>query len=666
MKNNTSVNVKIKKEWAVIAIFIALVAMFYGSTLKNGFVYDDKQMIVENEYIHSMEYLPKVVTGCMWESAYGQCKGRSLYYRPMQSLSYLLTYQISSDPWIFHLVNLIYFTIIVSLIFFLTKILTNNFLFSFFASLIFLIHPINSEVVNWASAVPELTLAIFALLSTIFYIKYRETEKLKSFYLAVVFYFLAILSKESAIFLPLIFILLDLTLFKKSIEELFEWEEIKKYLMLAGAFVVTMLMRLAVLGSIASGKNAFGDFSFSERVHSFFFLFSEYIKMLFYPEPLNFFHYFEKSSNFLSPQFFLSFIITILFFAIIYFSLKKKNSIISFSLLWMILFLLPVLIFIGSTGESVYSERYVFAPAIGFSLVVGYLLSNLWEKREKIRIWVALFLIIISGLSWYAVYNRNMAWKENVTFYTDTLAKNPEATPIRFNYAVFLRNEKQNFEEAKKHFEEIIERNPNWADISTVYMHLGDYYYTKGEEEKAVEYWTKSATVSNDWKTHFAYNKLGIFYAEKEEYLKALTNFCQAFQINPESEGVGANFDKIISMVESTYEDEELHNEIISSGAFVKSSEERIRLRNKTCQDETCVFVFSLEFSEEEYEVILPFLITASALENEFIKIERSSFNPEIGGIMLEINSKFKEEDINFIFPTCEGIYYEINNTPEN
>ncbi len=666
MKNETSVNVKIKKEWAVIAIFIALVAMFYGNTLKNGFIYDDNLVVEKNEYVHSMEYLPKVVTGCIWEHTFGQCEGRSLYYRPMQSLSYLITFQISSEPWVFHLVNLIYFTIIISLIFFLAKILTNNFLLSFFAALIFLIHPINSEVVNWISAVPELTYTIFALLSAIFFIKFRKTEKDKNLWLAAIFYFLSILSKETAMFLPLIFIILDLTFFKKSVNDFLEWKEFKNYLILAGSFAITMIMRIAVLGSISSGKNPFGDFSFTERIHSFFSLSGIYSRMLLYPNPLNFFHYFEKSSDFFNPQFFLSFIAVLLFFAAIFFSLRNKNNIAVFSLSWMILFLFPVLIFIGSTGESVYSERYLFAPAIGFSLIVGYLLANLWKKREKIRVWIAVFLVLISGLSWYVVYNRNTAWKENVTFYTDTLAKNPKATPIKFNYAIFLRNNERNFEEAKKHFEEIIERNPNWADISLVYMHLGDYYYFAGEEEKAVEYYNKSATVSDDWKTHFAYNKLGILYAEKEEYLKALTNFCQAFQINPESEGVGANFDKIISMVESTYEDEELYNEIINSGAFVKSSDKKIRFRDKTCRDEACVFVFSLEFSEEEYEVILPILITAYNSENEAIKIEKSAFNPEINGVMLEVGPKYNEEDINFIFPTCKGIYYEVKITSEN
>lgn len=661
---NLSKKFKIKKEYLALLIFAVFVGIFYGSTLKNGFIYDDIHQVVENTYIHSLRYLPKVVTGCIWEHAFGQCKDRAIYYyRPVHTLSYLLTYQISSEPWIFHLVNLIYFFIIVSLIFVLVKILTNNFIFSSVTAFIFLIHPVNSETVNWIASVPELTLAIFVLLSTIFYIKYQETNKTKKLLAAAIFYFLAILSKEPAVLLPLIFLFIDWRLFKLEIEDFFEWREIKNYLILAGFLILYLLMRLSVLGNIIA-KGPGSSFSFKERVYSFFLLLGQYLKKLIYPLPLIFFHYFEKKSEFFNLQFFSMFLVVFAFLAALFFFFKKKKNLLALSLCWIIIFLLPVLLFIGATGESVFSERYAFVPAIGFCMVIGYLFTYFWQKDKRLRIFLFLFLILITGISWQIIYNRNLIWKENEKIYTETLIQNPEATPIRFNYAVLLRNEKQDFEKAKEQLEEIVRRKPNWGDISMVYLHLGDYYQDKGQEEQALEYYHKSATASEDWKTHFAFNRLGVFYAKKEEYLKALIYFCQAVQSNPESQESRTNFDRAVSIISFNYEEDPdlLYNEIVNKKTFIKSSEEKIKFKNKICQEDLCAFMFLPGF--EEYEVVLPLLILAFTHQNEAVKIENQAFNPKTGEVILEIDSKYKDESLNFIFPTCEGIYYQAPATP--
>src|SRR3989344_5788168 len=119
--------------YLVLGVFAVLIALLYGKTLPNDFIYDDYQQIKENKYIQSLVYLPKVVTGCTWEHAFGQCEGRALYYRPVQNLSYLITYQISSSPWAFHLVNLLYLYGIGTLLFFVGKAITRNTLFAFVA-----------------------------------------------------------------------------------------------------------------------------------------------------------------------------------------------------------------------------------------------------------------------------------------------------------------------------------------------------------------------------------------------------------------------------------------------------------------------------------------------------------------------------------------------------
>jgi len=166
---------KANKVYVVLIVFALFIAVFYGNTLQNGFILDDRLTIEQNPYVHSLQYLPKVITGCVWEGSFGTCEGAE-HYRPVLSLSYLLTWQISQNPGMFHLLNLLYYFAVVALVFLLGKTLTNSTTFSFFAAFLFLIHPINNEVVNWISATSELTFAIFTLLTVIYYFRYRKQD----------------------------------------------------------------------------------------------------------------------------------------------------------------------------------------------------------------------------------------------------------------------------------------------------------------------------------------------------------------------------------------------------------------------------------------------------------------------------------------------------------
>src|SRR3972149_6062727 len=202
-----------KKEIFSLLVFGVLIAAFYGNTLQNGFVLDDKMVIVENPYVQSLNYLPKVATSCIWEYALGGCQNQTDYYRPIQTLFYILTYQISSSPWFFYLINLLCFLVAAFVIFVFTNTLTKNFFLSLATSLFFIVNPLNNEVVNWVSALPELILAIFSLLAVLFYIKYRRGSGKKDLFLSALFYFFALLSKETAIFLPLALLSVDIILF---------------------------------------------------------------------------------------------------------------------------------------------------------------------------------------------------------------------------------------------------------------------------------------------------------------------------------------------------------------------------------------------------------------------------------------------------------------------
>lgn len=635
------------RTYLVSGVFVVLILLFYGNTLANGFVHDDIGQVVQNTYVHSLQYLPKVFTGCIWESALGSC---AMYYRPMQSLSYLISYQISSSPWFFHLVNLIYLWIAGVLAFLLVRKITSNFLAALLTGLVFLIHPINSETVNWISVVPELTSTIFLLLATIFYISHRPM-------FAAVFYFLAMMSKEPAVLLPALFVFYDIWIEKISPKKFFQIAELRRYLPFLGVLFLYLAMRFKVLGGIVQGSDYYGIFTLSERFHAFVTLFGQYIAKLFFPHPLLFYYYpFEKSANFLSWQFLSSLAILLAFLAAFVLVLKKGKPIAGFFLLWIALFLSPVLIFLNAVGENIFSERYLFTPSLGFAFFISlglvWLLSrNIFKKQWYIVLGV--FLVVV----WMVVYPRNKIFHDDMMLYAATVKQNPDASSIRRNLAVEF-TQAGRFEEALQELQEILRRNSQWRDIDMVYNNLGDVYHKMGDLDQALASYEKFAQVAEP--TNFSpSNNIGAVLFEKGQYLRSLTYGCKAIQINPEAREAQLNLNRLVSLFDSVQEHNLrlLYDDIGKGGVFKKSNEARIKGYARTCSEETCSFVFASRFGPGE--VIFPFLILGSSSDGNIIKGANPSFDQQTGTITLEVDSRYESETLTFIFPTCDGIYYE-------
>jgi len=657
----------IKKEYLAAIIFAFLIVLFYGNTLFNGFVQDDISMIEKNAYIRSLKYLPKVVTGCIFEYVNKGCKGRTFYYRPIQYLSYFLTFQISSEPWIFHLANLIYFLVTVFLVFTLAKIITKNFIFAFISAFIFLLHPINSEVVNWVSVVSDPLFVIFILLAVIYQLKYRDTGLTKNLILVYLFYFLALLSKETAVLLPLIIISVDLLFFEIKIKELLKWGEFKKYLMFAIPFSIYFFMRVAVVGH----GSYLGQFNLLERIYATVTLFTKYLSKLFYPYPLQAIYDFRISSNFLSFSFLISLIAVLIFFFLLLFFIKKQKNLLAFSLIWFFVFLSPPIVFLraAGAGASLFFERYLFVPAIGFSLVTGYILcyilkiqNFLLEKSFKSIALLFLIAFVVIG-SWYTIFQRNKVWKNNEILDIETLSQVPTAHNIRYQLGV-LYYERGEVERAKEEFEEIIKRDGNWKDITMAYKGLGDYYHrAKKDLDQAVNYYQKAVeTAAPSPRDYVTFNNLGAVYMDKENYLKGLIYFCQALQLYPEDQATQSNFEQAMFTIESTYiKNSTLYQNILEE--FNRAAQEKIQYLDKKCTQDTCQYRFS--FQSQMPEIIFPFLISAgTSPDNKDIKIQESSFDPQQGVIILQIDKEFSDKTLNFAFPTCQGIYYSVEVQP--
>ena len=150
-----------KEHKKVFFTFLVLVFLFYGNSLKNKYALDDDYITVTNFPVKGKEHVPnhKLVSKGfggiinIWKSRYAHDSEGAFDYRPLATTTFAIEYGIfGQKPFVSHLINLLLYFICVWMLFsIILKLLEDyaqKFELAFLCSLLFLIHPIHTEVVN--------------------------------------------------------------------------------------------------------------------------------------------------------------------------------------------------------------------------------------------------------------------------------------------------------------------------------------------------------------------------------------------------------------------------------------------------------------------------------------------------------------------------------------
>jgi hypothetical protein len=205
-KSGTSDNNSIKTQYLLWGLPI-LAGLVYLQTVNFDFVLDDFAYIVENENFHSGW---DAIISFFTDSYYGGFeKNNTSFYRPLPiSISFVIYKLGGGGPRILHLFQIIFFAICVyTLIRFLIDFGVSKKIW-IPASLIFILHPVHTEVVCNIKSIDELLIFAFTFSAFIYFIQYLKYAKNHQLIISIFLYFLALLCKESALsfflFFPII------------------------------------------------------------------------------------------------------------------------------------------------------------------------------------------------------------------------------------------------------------------------------------------------------------------------------------------------------------------------------------------------------------------------------------------------------------------------------
>ena len=466
----------------IIGVIILTIIVFSGS-IGNNFIEnsDDYAYILHNDCITDLSW-NGIKT--MFSSFY------SSNYHPLTALSNAIEYKLFGlDPKPYHINNLLLHLFNIILVFQLIYLLTKRTEAALFVSLFFAIHPMHVESVSWIAERKDVLYSFFYLSALLLYVKRHEQstidkQRSKFYFSSLFLFFLSLLSKSAAVTLPLILLLVDYfqdrKIDKKSIVEKFPF------------FVLSIIFGVVALYSQGTSKamDLTPEFSFYERLLLGSYSLVFYFFKFFIPINLSIYHLYPIKTNGLFPIEY--YIAPILLLCMIWGLLKIKNNkrefvfgvLFFFASLCLVIQVIPV-------GRAITAERYTYIPYIGLLFILSKLYcSILYSDSKKLNYFFSSIIIIYVTSFCYATYNRNKAWKDSKTLYTDMIKKYPD---VAYGYFC-LASSKQSLGEYKgalENYTQAIELDPKtenpFYNRGNVKIKLKDYRGALEDYTKAIE-----------------------------------------------------------------------------------------------------------------------------------------------------------------------------------
>jgi len=540
----------------ILLPFVILGLLVYSNTLDVPFHFDDEANIEQNPHIRVTEFSVSNLVNAGAKSLASN--------RPIANISFALNYYFHGYRVTgYHVVNIIIHVLTGIFLYLFTKTtlciswrkqaqFLNSFrqnnggssarqkdggsstiprflnpsMISFFAALLWLVHPIQTQSVTYIVQRMNSMAAMFYVLSFLFYVKGRLVEKNQRrwpwFAGCALAGILAIGSKEIAATLPFFILLYEWYFFQDLSKA---W--LKRHL----PYIVGTLILFGLLGFLYLGTNPLHailsgyrhrDFTLAQRVLTEFRVVIHYIGLLVYPHPsrLNLDYDFPLSHSLTEPITTLLSIGAVIGLIALAIWVARKERLISFCILWFFGNLAMESSVIGL--EIVYEHR-VYLPSMFFFLPVLVVAC-----RRIRRDWAVAVVLgcVISLLSLWT-YERNSIWKEPTALWKDCVEKSAGKARPHNNLGLALYGQGR-LDEAVAQYLQALRINPRYPQA---HNNLGAALAAKGAFDDAISYYCQALRIRpNDPETH---NNWGAALHRQGKLEEAIVHYSEALRIKP-------------------------------------------------------------------------------------------------------------------------------------
>lgn len=490
-----------------VLTMLLLGLLIYGPSLPNPFIWDDYELIIHNPLVHGWVNLPRLFSGNIVE--------QSSFYRPLQMLSYVMDYEVwGLNPKGFHLTSILWHVAAALALCGFVAAVTRNRLSALLAGILFLSHPVHNEAVAYISGRADPIMAVFALLTITFYIRYLDNARLSEYLLCIVCFLAALMSKEAALIVPLLIGVYHVV-FRKALNK-------ELYFMLAVLALGYLGLRLLNVVGVADMHEKTSTILL-QRLPGAFAAQALYVKILFFPKDL-FMGYGQKLFAWHDPLVWsgLGLWGGMVSAAVM---LRGRRPLVSFYLSWYVIALLPVMNLYPVNAYM--AEHWVYLPAMGLLSLFAHMFA-VWIAQPRWRPVAASGLMVVLIALSLTAHRQNYIWRDPVAFYQRIIRINPEYTKAYNNLGKIL-SQQGRYAEAADYFLRSITIDPRFVKG---YHNYAVCMAKLDRVDEAVAYYHKALGVQPDFAP--TYNNLGALYIDREEYDTAEKYVNRALILEPE------------------------------------------------------------------------------------------------------------------------------------
>ena len=464
--------------WKYFLLLFVVIAALYSQTARFDFVtYDDYDLIVQNETFLSS--LPNVA-GAFAEQVFAGHHAESIYYRPVMMAGFIVEYHLwDLNPLGYHLMNVVLHIATTLVVFLLIQKITGSLWTAMVGGLLSAVHPVQTESVAWIAGRNDLLMGLFVALMIYCYVSSRDQagRPERAFALSVLFFALALFTKEAAAFYLLLLPAYDLCLGGATVRTLLSRKSLSRYAPTAGVLACYLVVRFAVLGTVVGAEGLYGNTPLLHRIEEVPAIVAAYLRLLVIPSGLSVAHPLSQSPWLRSPWLWLAWGVVIgLVWSIRW--TWKRDRIACFGLLWFAIGLLPTLDIIPVAVPIL--EHRLYVPMIGLVLAVargGFLIIGPESRRPTLKYLPGSLVLLLFLLS----LERIPVWQNSETLWLDTIGKSPNYSRAYFNLAGYYFNLRR-YDDAIGLLEKYVELKPNEF---LGYSKLRETYYLAGHYGQA-------------------------------------------------------------------------------------------------------------------------------------------------------------------------------------
>ena len=500
-----------RKNVLMILLLFAAVAACYSNCLDADFVWDDEFLILRSPLVRAPLWSFQMFKQDVLNTSFTY----SIYYRPVQILSYAVDYHLwGMNPFAFHLSNIFLHFLNSILVFFLTRRLTRENTVSLLAAVLFAVHPAYAGAVSYVSGRTDLLFFFFGFLYMLFYMLFAEKKKYPLLPASVFFLGLSLLCKEAAVVFPFLLFFMSVWILRERSRVSFACQ-VPGFL-LAGGYAALHHFFFSHKYPLVLKLQDFPGMllRYSEMVMEFF-------GLAIFPVGLH-----MRRSVAVSPAEALVFAFAAICFIFLVFYLKKDRGTLLFSIAFFLIALLP---FLFMTGHfKVFAEHWLYLPGYGIFLFISLAVVRIYEQRG-ISARCVLAGLVFACIIFYSgtTIIQNRYWQDDASL-TGRVLSFSRRDDAAMYYGVLSSREKSGISQSLDNMDAYVKANP--LDPEAWYL-KGRFALAAGSVDEAERDFKKVLAIDRD---HFdGYLGLALVDFAGGEDQKGIERLERVVRLNP-------------------------------------------------------------------------------------------------------------------------------------